>query len=278
MGRFRNGTKRPWGAFPGPPKKKTVRQNAEKMSAPVVDVAVHGGGVAGFYQYGLIATLAELERAGAVRVRRYHAVSAGAVLCACALCFPEPERLSAQMRGFAEDMFARRDAWIVDGTSKWLEDTLPSDAHTTCSDRLYVTYIDTARRARQIVSAYASRAELIAAIVASCSLPVFCAPLSCVWSRWDGLWPLVVDDGATVTTVWGAMPHVYATVALNAPFLWWAQPMRLAMPRAAIERAVRDGFAPNRVDAIGRAGLGALAGRVRAAADTALARYTPLGL
>ena len=277
MGRFRNGTKH--GPTMAPARrKKTLRQNAEKMSAQVVDVAVYGGGVAGFYQYGLIATLAELERAGAVRVRRYHAVSAGAALCACALCFPEPERLSAQLRGLAEYMFARRDAWIIDCTSKWLEDTLPPDAHTTCSDRLYVTYIDTSRRARQVVGAYASRAQLIAAIVASCSLPGFCAPLTCVWSLWDGLCPLVVDDGATVTTVWGATPPVYATVALNAPFLWWAQPLGLAMPRAAIERAVRDGFAPNRVDAIWRAGLGALASRVHAAADAALARCAPLGL
>jgi hypothetical protein len=131
-----------------------------------------------------------------------------------------------------------------------------------------VTYTDTQRR---VVGAYASRAELVAAIVVACSLPFFCAPPSCLLSRWDGLVPLVRESDAVV---WGALPPAYATVALNAPFVWWANPLGLAIPREAIERAVCDGFAPDRVRPLSALGLGPDV--VRAAAEAALARVAPL--
>jgi hypothetical protein len=32
----------------------------------------------------------------------------------------------------------------------------------------------------------------------------------------------------------------------NAPFVWWAKPLGLAMPGAVIDRAIRAGLAPAR--------------------------------
>jgi hypothetical protein len=236
-----------------------------------VDIAVYGGGLAACYHYGLLATLAELERTGLCRVRCFYAVSAGAAMCAAFLCFGDPTGHYERIRSFAATVYARRRMWLVDAVSEWLERELPPDAHVTCSGRLFVTYIDTEKRGRRVVGAYATRADLIRAIVVSCSLPGVCAPLSCVRSRWDGLVPLAYQD-ADIPLIWGAMPPVYATLALNLPLMWWAVPARLAMPSGALWCAVRDGFSPERVATgalVREVGLGTAI--VRAAADAALA-------
>jgi hypothetical protein len=239
---------------------------------PVLDVAVHGGGAAVHYHWGLIATLAELERVGACRVRRYYAVSGSAILCAIVVCFPDSVQQAALIRSFAEYMYARRVAWIVDGVAEWLERELPHDAHVACTGRLYVTYIE--RFSRRVVFAFSSRAELVAAIVASCSLVGICAPLSSVWARWDGLLPLV-ESGTDVATVWGSLPPVYSLVALNLPFIWWARAAGLAFPRAGIRRALRDGFAASRVSAISDVLGEEAACVVRSAAEAARAKLLP---
>jgi hypothetical protein len=246
--------------------KKEARSSTQKargtMPPLVVDVAVHGGGLAAYYHYGLLATLAELERAAACRVRRYYTVSAGAALCACFVCFPA-ERHARLMRSLAEHVYAKRGAWMAHAVAEWLDRELPSDAHETCTGRLWVTY--TERRARRAVCTYATRAELLAAIVASCSFPGVCAPLSCLWTTCDGFVPLTAPDCDGVQVLWGAMPSAYSMVALNLPFVWWAQAAKLAIPLGSIVRAILAGF--ERVgaieSAIGQSVVRAAAGAAR---------------
>ena len=104
------------------------------------------------------------------------------------------------------------------------------------------------RRARRVVGTYETRAELVSAIVASCSMPGVCAPLSCLWTRCDGFVPLTVPERDGVPVLWGAMPPAYSMVELNLPFVWWAQAASLSIPLDAIGRAILAGFA--RVGAI----------------------------
>jgi hypothetical protein len=240
---------------------------------PVVDVALPGGGMACFYLYGHLAVMDELERAGACTVRRYYAVSGGAVLCALWLCTARDERLET-VGLFADAMYSTRGEWMIDGVAAYLETHLPSDAHDLCSGRLWVTHFH--MRERRVVGAYATRADLIRSLVETCSLPVLCAPSTALLAHWDGIF--TDTRGALGTLVKAPRPPPYEIVALNFPFMWWTAWFRMHQPRDGIERAIRDGFACDRIDAIQQA-LAHVVSRddVRAAAAAAQATLVAKG-
>jgi hypothetical protein len=198
-----------------------------------------------FYLYGHLAVMDELERAGACTVRRYYAVSGGAVLCALFLCTSRDEDI-AMMCAFADAMYSSRGEWMIVGVAAFLETHLPSDAHERCSGRLWVTHFRMSER--RTVGAYATRADLISSLVDTCSLPLFCAPSGTIRGRWDGIF--ADTRGALGTLVAAQRPPPSEIVALNLPFMWWAAWFRFKPPRHAMERAMHAGFACDRIVAI----------------------------
>ena len=222
--------------------------------------------------YGPVATLLELQRAGKCRVRRYYATSGGSIMSALFMCAPD-DRHADLLRAYARHVYAHRTGWIVDAIRSFLELELPEDGHALCTGRLFISYYN--KLSKCVVSEYATRADLIDAIVVSCSVPGICAPFSVVWDRWDGLAPCVPEVlyiERVPLIVLESMPRS-ESIAINAPFLWFrrehAKPLDLF---DSLDCATRDGFA--RVEELERVlpFCGVSVEDVRAAADTALAR------
>lgn len=107
-----------------------------------------------------------------------YGASSGSLVSALLLCadtnsFGSAARLllenSAQARSFFYQPFKALDfkSVLLDG----LEEILPADAHTICSGRLHISLTRMRDLRNVIVSEFASRQELIDAIICSCYIP-----------------------------------------------------------------------------------------------------------
>jgi hypothetical protein len=238
-----------------------------------VDVVVPGGGFAVYGLYGPIATLRHLQRDEKCRVRRYYATSGGALLVCVFLCTDEQRQVEA-MDAFARHAYACRYGWIVDAVRSYLELWLPSDAHEVCSGTLWVSYNE--MWTSRVVSEYATRADLIDAIVQSSSYPGYCAPPLAIFGKWDGIVPHIPTEppDERVPMIHLASPTKYEILAATSAFCWYTTSM-VPDPLDSLKRAQRSGFA--RIEELERVlpFCGVTVQEVRAAAETAEARLFP---
>jgi hypothetical protein len=186
-----------------------------------IDVVVPGGGLGALYTLAGVALIRELEDAGAVRVRAYYGTSAGGLLASAAICFSADEMVRRTLEFVVVLQDRARTHWAHETLALFADTILPADAHVRCTGRLILS--TTHRTRRETVSAYETRDALIRTLVDSCRLPLFTAPLCCVFGRHDGyLSPTPPRSNKSVVTL--PYPPAWETLKISLHIVWWASP------------------------------------------------------
>ena len=177
---------------------RTIEKNWN-VSSPVFDVVISGGGFRGQYAGGVLSVLTLLEKQGVLRIERWAGTSIGACTAA-----------SFAMGVDYEDFFRVPYAWqgVWQKREFWkggpvvremMKHTLKGDqVHVELTEKLSVsiTVFDGLWPRNVLVNKFKSKEELIEALVAGASIPLFTGhPF---FGKWKG--KVALDGGITLNT------------------------------------------------------------------------------
>jgi predicted patatin/cPLA2 family phospholipase len=160
------------------------------------ELYIHGGGFSGLWAIGLIQIFQTLEKAGAMKIHILHGYSIGAIFAVFYACnFTTQQSIEA----YCLLQEHANDSGLYSACREVLQQVLPVDAHTLCTDRVRIGMTQKFPMLwYHEVSTFLTRDALIAAIVSSSSIPCITTSLSNAVANYV--------DGVFGQTVWGWSP------------------------------------------------------------------------
>jgi hypothetical protein len=153
---------------------------------PSCNVAISGGGIASMTYVKVFETMRLFWR-----VEKAIGVSAGAIACACMLCYVQFDAFMDSYERVLLPAYEAAEGDLLAAVRLLLEAVLPEDAHVTCTDRLTVITTRVSRGRvvhREYTSTFPSRRFLINTLLASSRVPF----ITCKGMGWTS-----VDDTHT---------------------------------------------------------------------------------
>lgn len=177
---------------------RTIEKNLN-VSSPVFDVVISGGGFRGQYAGGVLSVLTLLEKQGVLRIERWAGTSIGACTAASFATGVDYEdffRVPYAWQG----VWQRSEFWKGGQVVReMMKHTLPGDeVHVELTERLSIsiTVFDGLWPRNVLVNKFESKEELIEALVAGASIPLFTGhPF---FGKWKG--KVAMDGGVTLNT------------------------------------------------------------------------------
>lgn len=177
-----------------------------------MNLSLCGCGFLGIYHLGAAVCLRDHAPSVLRNLRRVCGASAGS-LVGCVLV-ADPSKIEACIdftMKLAEDIRKKPLGAMTPGYNLllplrgFLEEHLPPDAHTICSDALYISMTNAQTKKNEIACQYSSREELVQHLMATCHIPVYASTRSPVISGqkyMDGGITnnlVIFEEGRTVT-------------------------------------------------------------------------------
>lgn len=150
-----------------------INNNSSNDDNPLeIDVVVSGGGMKGFFIVGCWSILKSLIENNKISVNRWAGTSVGAGCVAYMCCGVDPV-LWSNTYWKTRRLIRSESITIVESFRKLSHELLPDNAHELCSGKVFIslTLLTIFGPKNVIISKYHSKADLIEAVVSSCSIP-----------------------------------------------------------------------------------------------------------
>ncbi|XP_034029498.1 patatin-like phospholipase domain-containing protein 4 isoform X3 [Thalassophryne amazonica] len=146
----------------------------------VINLSFGACGFLGIYHLGAVRAFVHHGEKLLGSVKACAGASAGALVAAVLITAPDKiQRCKEFTYSFADDVRQQRFGVLTPGHNfmltlrEGIDEILPGDAHSLASNRLHVAITHATSGKNHIISKFASREELIKALLASCFIPIY---------------------------------------------------------------------------------------------------------